>query len=387
MRRRGAWVLALALSALVAGCGGRPEPQSLASWPVAHDGSAAGGPAGLPEGGGGRYELVVTGRFTGAADGLTRDAVYTFPRPGEGSPREHGLLRLSPPELMLVESDPVRHRYVYQVPETSPLGPSTWQVSLALDRLALELGVDRPGGVSAIEGGLRAEVIDLRPDPQTLRERLARTWACWVCLGPVCVAIAASLLLAVGQSRRDVARRLRALEGRCRSATRAAESAGEGSGALVASLGELRKLAYRIVAYIEQTRLAEQGRTRSGAARAVGRLQERLAATHDEEERARIEEGLEGERAALAALETLAARREAAFADLDAVEALLRDLEARMAAAEPAAEPAELRGDVERLAARLSERYAEATGPRGADEGNRGGGRPAPPGGETLGDS
>lgn len=371
-------VTALALTAV--GCSGRPHAVTVAARTVPLDGSAC-EPLLPPDADAGRYRLVISGVFTCSADGRERDAFYAIAREGEAA-EEHGLLRLSPPTLTLVDTDIARHRYTYQVPATAEASGEPWSVSLDVERLAAQVGV-RPEELPAtLAGGLTAELVDPRPGPVSTREALDRYWPCWVCLGPVCLLVVLAGAIAMLQSRRDVSRRLTRIDRACRSAKLAASDLGAAGPERAAAVEALRRAAYRTVAFIEQTRLAESGQTEASLEREAARLEARKAAARAESERVALDESLAANRAAREALRTLAARREHAFGHLAEAESLLRALAAPTEDDEVEGASAGARALAERL-----EREYPLPGIGDDETPDPNGSRRIPPDGETPIDS
>jgi hypothetical protein len=373
-------LLAVPLVLSAPGCAGKRSLRILSTCVVPLDGSPS-DPIALPDVDAARYRLVVSGVFACSADGRERDAFYAIAREGEAA-TEHGLLRLTPSALTLVDSDIARHRYTYQVPGTAEPSVAPWSVALDTNKLAADVGVRPEELPGLLSGELQAELIDPRPAPVSTRQALERYWPCWVCLGPLCLLVVLVSLVTVLQSRRDVSRRLARVDRASRSAKQAADGLGREGAALADAVEALRKAAYRTVAFIEQTRLAESGQTEAALAKEAAQLESREAAARTGAQRQAAAEGLDANRAARAALGTLTARREDAFRRLDEAEALLRTAAGLSEPGEVGAVAARVRALTEHL-----EREYPLPGIGESGTTDRDSGRRFPPDGETPIDS
>ncbi len=269
------------------------------------------------------YELLVSGTFEFALDGRTYDAVYAVPEKRGGAATRHSFVRVTPPELSCMDSSyQVGHEYAYAAPSRASVAGQSWTVGLDIDALQRHALATRSEVLAALSGDLRVRLVQTAEVRESPAQWLAAHWGWLACACPVLLLVMVGTLLAAGQATRDTSKQLRRIERKRREARRSAEGHGELFDELLAQLEELRRSAYRIVAYIEQTRLAESGRTIPAASAEVHRLERDLERAASPAVRAECEVALAEARQALQALESLRERREAAYMRLRKIESV-----------------------------------------------------------------
>jgi len=289
------------------------------------------------------YLVVLYGTFRFSHNGTAYDARLSTADPQGRAPfgQEHDYVKVSPAELVLVESDPRNHRFVYALaPGTAPSGLSA-SAAIDVDRMVEDFLIPPSEVRRGLSGELMIQLWE-RPEPAAgglLAHPLVRA-------GGVLLLLVIVSLILLARSGTEVAARERRLDGKYRQARAAALAGGGFFAELVRELDSLRESARLIGRSARRYRIGE-GTARELALRAeIAALERKVAAAPDERVRADGEAALAAKREALAVVERGQASREHALMRLTKIEAAFDAARARVEEIRAGAAPAEGSEDV-----------------------------------------